>query len=348
LRIYEAREERSVCVAPPALAAKYSVSSQHLQTVVLIRNKWSRETTLWNSRRSSKPQTFTLQAEPSQPASRDALCDFCMWSEHTAEDSFGRVENAHCVTAANLFCFRARHGLVLFRHHEALTFSMSELGSLLDAAARWFTAAHAEAAAAGEELPEAQLLWNAGARSGASQAHGHAQLLLQATPLPDVEARRAAAAAFAVEEGGTLSDSVVEAHESCGLVRWRGGAALYASLVPLKDLELCISGPSVECADFRALLHAALRTLIDRAGVTSFNVSIEGWPLAGHAPGGATARVVSRGRAASTSAASDFGALELFGGASIGHTPPWEVMAMVDAELALGAMRAQQSSEQAY
>lgn len=47
------------------------------------------------------------------------------------------------------------------------------------------------------------------------------------------------------------------------------------------------------------------------------------------------ARIVSRGKA--NSAASDFGALEVFGGASIGHTDPYAVIAAVDAQLARSA-----------
>ena len=46
--------------------------------------------------------------------------------------------------------------------------------------------------------------------------------------------------------------------------------------------------------------------------------------------GGVLARVVSRGSAASK--ASDFGALEVLGGASIGHTNPWTVYAAMCTE----------------
>ena len=42
------------------------------------------------------------------------------------------------------------------------------------------------------------------------------------------------------------------------------------------------------------------------------------------------ARLVSRGKV--TSLASDYGALEVFTGASIGHTSPWRLAAELDAE----------------
>jgi hypothetical protein len=44
------------------------------------------------------------------------------------------------------------------------------------------------------------------------------------------------------------------------------------------------------------------------------------------------ARLVSRGKL--SSAASDFGGLEVFGGASIGHTDPFIVVQQLDAQLA--------------
>ncbi len=48
----------------------------------------------------------------------------------------------------------------------------------------------------------------------------------------------------------------------------------YASLVPTKDMELVVQGASLGCPCFQALLHAALRALIDQLGAATFNVGI--------------------------------------------------------------------------
>jgi hypothetical protein len=48
----------------------------------------------------------------------------------------------------------------------------------------------------------------------------------------------------------------------------------YASLAPTKDMELVVQGASLGCACFQLLLHTALRALIDRLGVATFNVGI--------------------------------------------------------------------------
>ena len=79
------------------------------------------------------------------------------------------------MTASNLFKYcQPCHGLVLFKRHHPLHFSLPELADLLLAAEGWFQRAAAEHPAAKHPF----LLWNCGARAGASQFHGHAQVLL--------------------------------------------------------------------------------------------------------------------------------------------------------------------------
>lgn len=104
---------------------------------------------------------------------------------------------------------------------------------------------------------------------------------------------------------------------------------------------------------FTWALHAALRALIDTLGSQAFNVGILNVPCGGAgswengevdevgrgggAHDGATqpplmlARVVSRGLMSSLT--SDYGSLEVIGGASIGHTDPYVVIAAVEAQL---------------
>jgi hypothetical protein len=59
----------------------------------------------------------------------------------------------------------------------------------------------------------------------------------------------------------------------------------------------------------------------------------EEWPWGDRAP--IVARLVSRGKLSSV--ASDFGCLEVFGGASIGHTDPYLLVQQLDEQLADGA-----------
>lgn len=114
-----------------------------------------------------------------------------------------RVETLHTVTASNLFKYcEPCHGLVLFKHHHPLHFSRQQVSELLNTASEWFRASHAL-------HPEACypfFLWNCLPRAGlvpvlsllstlypmcgksatrtvvvcagASQFHGHAQVML--------------------------------------------------------------------------------------------------------------------------------------------------------------------------
>lgn len=134
---------------------------------------------------------------------------------------------------------------------------------------------------------------------------------------------------------------------------------VYPSLTPVKDQEVVILGSAMNCKSFSTALHGVLRTLIDDLGSHTFNVVIFGMHLAPKtetasvatngeledsmlvsesslASGGVgeeeqevvvanpvVARVVVRGPV--NAKASDFGALEVLCGASIGRTDPYQV-----------------------
>jgi hypothetical protein len=107
----------------------------------------------------------------------------------------------------------------------------------------------------------------------------------------------------------------------------------------VKDKEVVILGSSMDCNSFSAALHGVLRTLIDDLGSQTFNVVVFGMDTApprngevenGRASVGqepmevvapVVARVVVRGSVVAK--ASDFGALEVLCGASIGCTDPF-------------------------
>lgn len=99
-----------------------------------------------------------------------------------------RVEVGNVVTASNLFKYCAPgHGLLLFKHHDPLTFSASDVQQLLLAGSLWFDAA-AEAAAAGQSSSR-----HAHASPGAKQrSMSHRQ-----TPVPPSQLGGATAPAFA-------------------------------------------------------------------------------------------------------------------------------------------------------
>lgn len=104
---------------------------------------------------------------------------------------FCRIETEDVVTASNMFKYCApQHGLLLFKRHHPLEFTLSEVGQLLSCGALWFQRAAAAALSDNtSSFPPLQLgqnsrslhpflLWNCLPRAGASQFHGHAQVAL--------------------------------------------------------------------------------------------------------------------------------------------------------------------------
>ena len=86
-----------------------------------------------------------------------------------------RVDLPHAVTSSNLFKYCSPcHGNVLFKHHDPLQFDLEQLHDLLAAAHEWLRRA-------AESHPDALhplFIWNCLPRAGASQFHGHAQVML--------------------------------------------------------------------------------------------------------------------------------------------------------------------------
>mmetsp|Transcript_40099 Transcript_40099/g.71979 ORF Transcript_40099/g.71979 Transcript_40099/m.71979 type:complete len:394 (-) Transcript_40099:103-1284(-) len=340
--LYEIEVVATSCVQPKPLADKYGTPAR--QQVVSVTNRATLEQTWYNKVRTLKPQTFEASAkEGLEDPTSGKGCDFCDWGALTAEDEFGRVDTPTCVSASNLFKYCAPfHGLVVFKEHDPLKINLNGVVDLMRCSAEWFR--RAAAASVGRPL-HPFLLWNCLHRAGASQFHGHAQVMASHTPIPEVEKL-----AMVSQRWPRYYLDILRAHRAAGLLCGCGEgehrAWAYVHLSPIKDMEIVIQARGMRSSGLHRLLHAALRTLIDDLGVASFNVGVlniqvdsESAPsrqfqanetdIARAILDGAdedpplVARIVSRGKLSSK--ASDFGGLEVFGGASIGHTDPFSI-----------------------
>jgi hypothetical protein len=268
------------------------------------------------------------------------------------------VEGPHALSASNLFKYAAPHqGVILFRHHDPLSFTLPQLSDLLSVSSGWFSKAAAAARHDGWDPTSLNplLVWNCLPRAGASQFHGHAQVMLSAVPFPQQLAFADAAERYCRDHPGRQYHiDAIDAHAAAGLLARAPSdrtkvddgaatcetAAIYASLCPWKDSEIVVhcGGAGASSPAFAVLFYAALRALIDDLGVRTFNAAI--YPLPGAAradaddpwSGPVVGRVVGRGRLGSL--ASDWGGLEVFGSASIGHTDPFVVKGALDSALA--------------
>ncbi|KAL4448868.1 hypothetical protein ABPG77_007585 [Micractinium sp. CCAP 211/92] len=382
-RIYEFAIGHPRCRATPQLRDKYGVAEDNRQTVLRVSNRVTLAQCWYNEERTRKPQTFAAAAtdasafDPTDGGAKG--CDFCDWQQLTAADTWGRRAGPHAVSASNLFKYvQPAQGVILFKHHDPLHFSLEQLQDLISVSQQWFDQAAAAEAAndAALGLPPRELhplfVWNCLPRGGASQFHGHAQVMLSDAPFPALQAEAEAIYGYDVT-AGTMSrgffQDVLAAHDEVGLLLRDGAdgdfAFAYPSLAPWKDMEVCVHGSSLGSPAFQRLLYTTLRALIDELGVATFNAAIHnitiqaapvgnGADIAGssasassgsiasssgasatgflqprHGPLPVVARVVSRGKLSSQ--ASDFGGLEVFGGASIGHTDPFRVAAALHA-----------------
>lgn len=207
-------------------------------------------------------------------------------------------------------------------------------------------------------------IWNCLHRSGASQYHGHAQVMLSSTPFPTIQRVKEAQAYYkSLNPNRVYEDDIFKAHESIGLgmqVSWQemlsegterreygemrygnGGTTnytnrVYTNICPWKEAEIIIQGESLTCPGFIGLLYVAVQTFVHELGIQSFNVGIHSISVGSDQEREdksqeskeqnknlVTARIIGRGKL--TSLASDFGGLEVFAGASIGNTDPWDV-----------------------
>ena len=57
--------------------------------MVSVRDRYLGTQAWYNEVRSSKPQTFAADVVI-DPTSSSGACDFCLWKEMTAEDTWGR------------------------------------------------------------------------------------------------------------------------------------------------------------------------------------------------------------------------------------------------------------------
>ena len=299
-----------------------SAKAAERQTVVRLTNRWTLEEAVFNPLRSRRPRTAAAPAPPKaddDPLSRPL--------ESTPEDTFGRIEGAYCLTAANVAKAEAWHGLIVFLEPEPMAFSRESVLDCLETARRWWAAAHEEDAEAAYPL----LFWNCGAAAGASLAHAHVQVALaRSQPFGGVERIRAAAEEYRARHGADYFRDLVRVHAALGCAVILEGAALLASLTPAREREIMIIAPSVEEGMAEAM-YAALSCYRDRLAVRAFNLALFGPPLTGGDEDWQrfhfVARLVERGP-------SDVGAMELFAAAVVSHDP-FELAAQLAASLAV-------------
>ena len=280
-RIFEAWAVSGSCKCPPSMAEWVqrqfgSTDRVESQTVIRVQNTRTQEGALFNPLRASRPTTQTATNDDiiDRLRSREErlrTCPFCRVREMTPVDSFrpNRIEGVHCITASNAAKYDGRHGLIVFKEHDPLSFSLAQIRDYIDVANGWFQAA----ADAAEGYIYPFLMWNCRWRAGGSQEHGHMQLTVACgRHYPRVESLRRAAADYLREHRSNYFADLFRVHEALGLgVAAR--AKVMVSICPFRDKETWILGQALD-AEMAVVIHTVLATLRDHANVRSFNMGV--------------------------------------------------------------------------
>lgn len=316
--------------APGDAGPRDAIERAAQQRVVRVVNRVTGESALFNELRARRPMQHgeTADLDARIDAARNG-CDFCDPIAMTTTDTWGRVRGAHGVSAANASVYDAHHGMVVFGEHHPHRFEAPHVRDYLDVAMQWLRRTHEQDAA----LRHPFIMWNCLEKAGASQPHGHLQMLLaRSCPYARQAGLVRAAEAYRRETGAAYASDWIDAHRDLGLAAERRGVVCAASLTPIKEKETLVAGPALD-GDFADALAAVLRCFIDRLGVVSFNVGIFLPPMDADAAYDlpVIARCVDRGDPARPTA--DVGAMELYG-TPVVASDPYRVIDAVRATLA--------------
>ncbi len=260
-------------------------------------------------------------------------CDFCQPEKYTPSDVFsndiinsskdieksaGRIKGKYSITAANLAKYDVWSSLVIFDNHNPLEFDFEELSDYIDTGFAWFRRVF-------EEEPDYQFpffVWNCLYKAGASQIHGHAQILMTRTiPYARMGLLHQASRRYRKEHENNYFNDLFKVHKALGLGFSLKDQHIYASLTPTKEKEIIIISQETpsENENSKKIIFNTLRCFIDVLGVHSFNLAIYGPPLNQKYEFPYLIKIVDRGNVFRPT--SDMGGMELFGSTVVADDP---------------------------
>lgn len=293
-----------------------------IQRILRIRNKHTNEEVLFNELRASRPgqRRDQIQKEKAKITEhiQDALdkCDFCEPLKYTSHHGFPRIRKPHCITGANIAKYDAWSGMVYFKRHNPLTFTEDELSDVIDASFEWFDKVHKSDRA----FKYPFFMWNCLEKAGASQVHGHAQVLMaKGRPYAKVASLIDVAKKYKGKKG--YFNDLWSVHRSVGLGHDSKDVKAFVYLTPVKEKETFLFSEKSSPVHryFKSIIFNTLRCMIDTLGVTSFNMVIlmEGLGQKGKIP--CVVRIVDRGSILKKTG--DMGGMELYGTTVIASDP---------------------------
>lgn len=292
------------------------------QKVIKTYNKWTGEGALFNSLRAGRPGMRENELINEKNKVEEFIeksyegCDFCKPEKYTPEDVFGRVKGKHCITGANIAKYDAWSSIIFFNKHNPLDFTQEELSDYIDTGFKWFKKVYNH----DKQFKFPLFLWNCLPKAGASQIHGHAQILMtNEIPYAKIQFLRHVFHRYMSLKGKNYFNMLYEVHKALGLAL-DADIKGFASITPLKEKEFVIitrENPSIN-AEVKKEIYRVLRCYIDKLGVNSFNLAIS-CPAFGEANLPYLIKMVDRGSIFKSTA--DMGAMELYGSSVVSDDP---------------------------
>jgi hypothetical protein len=306
----------------PGENVEQTIARIRSQTVIRTFNQYTGDQVLINTLRARKPGISSqdkekLKKEVYETLEKTRGCDFCNPHTRTPSDLEVRIESSKCITAANLCGYDAANALLIFKEHNFLNYGEEEISQALDVARTWFREKNKKNA----NLIYPFIGWNCMKRAGASQDHGHMQLLLTSgKAYQEMEKLRIASEAYQAKFGRNYLREFSLIHRNLGLGFKYRCAEIIAPLVPKKDNDTYIIGENL--SDLKEPITKVLKGFND-SGIFAFNGGIylppmnrtEGWSdMHQH-----IARIIDRGNPLRNG--TDMAVMELLGTPVVGTDP---------------------------
>lgn len=303
------------------------------QRIVKIYNVWTGEGSIFNSLRAQRPGLKVKDGQNRREKlikNSEENCDFCNPLLNTPLDLFGRVKGKYCVTAANLAKYDAWSSLLIFNKHNPLQFNREELSDYFQTAFNWFDRVYQT----DNRYQFPFMVWNCLHKAGASQVHGHAQILMtREFPYAKIQILTKAMENYKkVVRRDYLAD-LYRLHQALGLAHSQGEVKYLVSITPLKEKEVIIISPQPpsDSKEAKEVIYKILRCYIDILGVENFNLAlycpphmIDGFYLV---------KIVDRGPLFLDTV--DMGGMELYG-SSVAAADPCKIMETIKAYKKIG------------
>ncbi|MCE5215180.1 MAG: hypothetical protein LLF83_10740 [Methanobacterium sp.] len=294
------------------------------QKIIKFYNIWTGEGAVFNSLRAKRPGIKAGNRENQLEKliqDSEENCDFCNPEKFTPSDSFGRVKSEFCITAANLAKYDAYSSLIIFKKHNPLDFNQEELSDYINTAFKWFNRVYEY----DRRYKFPFMVWNCLYKAGASQVHGHAQILMTRDfPYAKIENIINTSINYKKQVGKNYFSDLYKLHHSMGLAHSKGEVKIIVSITPLKEKEVLVISPNPPSKSLEAkkVIFKILRNYIDVLGVESFNLSIycPKYPV-NNIP--YLIKIIDRGKLFSKTA--DMGGMELYG-SSVASDDPYNII----------------------